>query len=225
MTARSRTSITGTAWSFTYVYEIPKLKANDSLSRGVGYVVNGWQIAGTTSFQSGTPYNVETGFDSNGDGVNNDRPSLGNPHAPLASYAFTGDWAGVSPASSATDRRYGFLPPSQCTPVSPSQVHWIVPSSGQGNVGRNSLIGPWYTSWAFSLTRSIKVHESQALQIRADMFNPFNQTHKDGDGYWPDMQLVTGVVPAGSGAASTFADFSTSQHGGRTIRMLLQYSF
>ena len=188
-------------------------------------MVNGWQIAGTAAFQSGTPYNVETGFDSNSDGVNNDRPSLSNPHAPLASYAFTGDWDGLSPNILCDGPTLWFSPTGQCNAVSPSQVHWVVPSSGQGNVGRNSLIGPWYTTWAFSLTRSIKVHEGQALQIRADMFNPFNQTNKDGDGYWPDMQLVTGVVPAGSGAASTFADFSTSQHGGRTVRMLLKYSF
>jgi carboxypeptidase family protein len=210
-------------WSFTYIYEIPKLKANDSFSRGAGYVLNGWQIAGTTAFQSGTPYNVETGFDSNGDGVPNDRPSLGNPHAPLASYAFTGDWDGLSPSILCDGPALWFN--NQCNPVSASQVHWIVPSNGQGNVGRNSLIGPWYTLWAFSLTRSIKVCEGHALQIRADLFNPFNQAHKDGDGYWPDMQLVTGVVPAGSGASSTFADFSTSQHGNRTIRMLLKYSF
>jgi hypothetical protein len=210
-------------FTFSYVYEIPKLKANDSFSRGAGYVVNGWQISGTTAFQSGTPYNVETGFDSNADGVTNDRPSLGNPHAPLASYAFTGDWDGL-PASTLCDGPTLWFN-NQCTFVSPSQVHWVVPSNGRGNVGRNSLTGPWYTSWAFSLTRTLKVHESQALEIRADLFNPFNQTHKDGDGYWPNMLLVSGIVPPGSGATSTFADFSTSQHGGRTVRMLLKYSF
>jgi hypothetical protein len=127
-------------------------------------VVNGWQIAGTTSFQSGTPYNVETGFDSNGDGVTNDRPSLGNPHAPLASYAFTGDWDGLSPNILCDGPTLWFL--TSALVSRPSQVHWIVPSNGQGNVGRNSLIGPWYTSWAFSLTRTIKVHESQRADPR-----------------------------------------------------------
>jgi Carboxypeptidase regulatory-like domain len=210
-------------WAFTYIYDIPKLKSKDSLTRGAGYIVNGWRISGTTSFQSGTPYNVNTGFDSNGDGVNNDRPSLGNPHAPLATYAFTGDWAGLSPNILCDGPTLRFS--NQCTPVSPSKVHWFVPSNGQGNVGRNSLIGPWYTSWAFSLARTITVHEGQALQIRADLFNPFNQTHRDGDGYWPNMQLVSGIVPADSAASSTFADFSTSLHGGRTVRMLLKYSF
>jgi Carboxypeptidase regulatory-like domain len=210
-------------WSFTYIYEIPALKANDSFSRGLGYVVNGWQIAGTTAFQSGTPYNVETGFDSNGDGVNNDRPSLGNPHAPLASYAFTGDWAGGSANTLCDGPTLWFF--NQCTFVPASQVHWIVPSSGQGNVGRNSLTGPWYTTWAFSLSRDIKVHENQALEVRADLFNPFNQAQRDGGGYWPNMQLVSGIVPATSSASSTFANFATSQHGGRTVRVMLRYSF
>jgi hypothetical protein len=69
------------------------------------------------------------------------------------------------------------------------------------------------------------MRENQALQIRVEIFNPFNQTHQDGDGYWPNMQLVSGIFPAGLGASSTFANFSTSLHGGRTIHMLLKYNF
>ncbi len=208
---------------FTYIYAFPKFTGQSTFATKLGHLLNGWQISGTTAFQSGTPYNVITGFDSNSDGVNNDRPSLANPRAPLASYGFTGDWAGQSPNMYCDGPMLWFF--NQCSPVSLSQVHWFVPSNGEGNVGRNSLTGPWYASWAFSLTRNITVHESHALQIRAEIFNPFNQAHKDGDGYWPNMQLVSGIVPAGSGAHSTLADFSSSLHGGRTIRMLLKYSF
>ena len=225
MIVPSRTFDHRQRWTFTYIYETPKLKANDLLSRRAGYVVNGWQISGTTAFQSGTPYNVETGFDSNGDGVNNDRPSLSNPHAPLATYAFTGDWAGFSPKILCDGPTLGIPRQISAFPSLAARFTGSYLPTVRGNVGRNSLIGPWYTSWAFSLTRNITVYESQTLQIRADMFNPFNQTHRDGDGYWPNMQLVSGIVPAGSGASSTFADFSTSLHGGRTIRMLLKYSF
>ena len=212
--------------AFTYIYDIPKFQPHDAFATGAGYLLNGWQLSGTTAFQSGTPYNVDDRlyFDSNGDGVNNDRPSLGNPRAPLASYAIAGDCDGLSP-NILCDGPTWFSPTGHCTPVSPAQVHWIVPPNGQGNVGRNSLIGPWYSSWAFSLNRDINLHAQQALQIRADLFNPFNQTHKDGDGYWPNMQLGTGIVPAGSGVSSTFANFATSQHGGRTVRVLLRYSF
>ncbi len=213
-------------WAFTYIYDIPKFAANGSLLRGAGYLLNGWQISGTTAFQSGTPYNVETGFDSNGDGVNNDRPSVGNPHAPLASYAFAANpWFASGAPSNLLCAGPTLWFSNSCTPVSSNQVHWIIPADGQGNVGRNSLIGPWYNSSAFSVTRNIPVHESQALHIRAEVFNPFNQTYRDGDGYWPNMQLVSGVVPSGSVASSTFANFSTSLHGSRMIRMLLKYSF
>jgi hypothetical protein len=209
--------------TFTYIYDIPKFETSGRFTTWTGYVLNGWQISGITSFQSGTPYNVTTGFDSNGDGINNDRPSLGNPRAPLSTYAFTGNWAGLSPNIFCDGPTLWFF--NQCTPVSLSQVHWFVPANGQGDLGRNSLIGPWYISWVLGLTRTIAVHESQAVQIRAELFNPFNESHKDGDGYWPNMQLTSGIVPAGSGASSTFADFSTSLHGGRTVRILLKYSF
>ena len=212
-------------WAFTYIYDIPKFAPHGAMASGLGHLLNGWQISGTTWFQSGTPYNVTTGFDSNNDGVNNDGPSLGDPHAPLASYAFTANpwFSSTLPSNLLCDGPTLWFT-NQCTFVSRSQVHWIVPANGQGNVGRNSLVGPWYTTWAFSLTRNVLVHEGQTLQIRGELFNPFNQTHRDGDGYWPNMQLVSGVVPTGSGASSTFADFSTSLHGGRTVRMLLKYS-
>jgi len=217
--------------AFTYVYEIPAFSTRDWFTTKLGHVLNGWQISGTTSFQSGTPYNVTTGFDTNGDGVPNDRPSLANPQAPLDSYAYAGVWASrftllhTSPPNGTYCDGPTLFVLHQCTPVSLGQVHWLVPANGQGNVGRNSLTGPWYNTWAFALTRTIQIREGHRLQMRAEVFNPFNQAHGDGDGYWPEMRLVSGIVPAGSAAHSTFADFATSRHGGRTMRMLMKYSF
>ena len=112
-------------------------------------------------------------------------------------------------------------------------VHSSLPQSGslvracQWSGKRGTQLAGWTLVHlvGLCLTRNIPVREGQAVQIRAELFNPFNQTHRDGDGYWPNMQLVSGIVPAGSGASSTFADFSTSLHGGRTVRMLLKYSF
>ena len=167
--------------AFTYVYEIPCVFHARQVHHKLGHVLNGWQISGTTSFQSGTPYNVTTGFDTNGDGVPNDRPSLANPQAPLDSYAFAGVWASrlSSLHTLPLNGTYCDGPTlwfsGQCAPVSLSQVHWVVPANGQGNVGRNSLTGPWYNTWAFALTRTIQVREGQRLQMRAEVFNPFNQ--------------------------------------------------
>jgi len=210
--------------TITYIYDIPKLKADNDLARGAGYVVNGWQISGTTAFQSGTPYNVETGYDTNGDGVGNDRPSISNPNAPIQTYGFSSEWWQGTPGQVCDGPTTWYDPNGTCHVTTASAVHWIVPPSGQGTFGRNGVIGPWYNTWAFSLNRTIKIHESQAFLIRADMFNPFNSGHQDGDGYWPNFTLTSGILPTSVGTSS-FGNFASSVHGARQIRMLLKYSF
>lgn len=212
-------------FTFAYIYDIPKLKNSNAFTQGAGYLVNGWQVSGTTSFQSGTPYNVENGYDSNGDGVSNDRPSVSNPKAPMQTYAFASEqWDGTvggycDGPTSMND------PNGNCHPTTPGAVRWVIPASGQGTLGRNALVGPWYSAWAFSLARNIKIHESQSFQIRADMFNPFNQGHKDGDGYWPSYTLLSGITATAPSTSNTFGDFAPAVHGARQIRMMLKYSF
>ena len=44
--------------------------------------LGGWSVAGISSFQSGAPFTVGNGFDRNNDGIQNDRPDIGNPLAP-----------------------------------------------------------------------------------------------------------------------------------------------
>jgi hypothetical protein len=51
------------------------------------YPIGGWQIAGITTFQSGTPFSVANGSDRNNDGIGADRPDIGNPNAPLSTLA------------------------------------------------------------------------------------------------------------------------------------------
>ena len=63
----------------TYVYDIPKFRDDSNLAaKTLGYVVNGWQMAGTAAFQSGAPYTVSDGFDKTADGTASDRPSINN---------------------------------------------------------------------------------------------------------------------------------------------------
>jgi hypothetical protein len=142
----------------------------------------------------------------------------------MQTYGFSSEWWQSTPGQVCDGPTTWADPNGTCHVTTASAVHWIVPPSGQGTVGRNSLVGPWYNTWAFSLTRNIKVQESQSLQIRADMFNPFNSTHQDGDNYWPNYTLTSGILPSSVGT-STFGDFSNSLHGNRSIRMLLKYSF
>ena len=63
-------------WVFSYVYELPWLKQQRNL---LGYVVGGWQVSGITAYESGNPYTITNGQDSDGlEG--NDRPNF-NPLA------------------------------------------------------------------------------------------------------------------------------------------------
>jgi Carboxypeptidase regulatory-like domain/TonB dependent receptor len=56
-------------------WELPWWKEQQHV---LGYVLGGWQISGTYSFQSGQPFTIITGVDSNGDGdPANDRPHVG----------------------------------------------------------------------------------------------------------------------------------------------------
>ena len=65
-------------WVFSYVYELPWMKQQRNL---LGYVVGGWQVSGLTAYESGNPYTITNGQDSDGlEG--NDRPDfnpLGRP--------------------------------------------------------------------------------------------------------------------------------------------------
>ena len=59
----------------SYIYDIPFLK--DSSSAFLRYVVAGWQVAGVTTVQSGTPVNVTIGGDIANIGITGlQRPNL-----------------------------------------------------------------------------------------------------------------------------------------------------
>jgi hypothetical protein len=43
-----------------------------------------------------------------------------------------------------------------------------------GTAGRNILIGPGFNNLDLTFTRTLRLHERAALQLRADAFNVFN---------------------------------------------------
>lgn len=58
--------------TFNYLWEIPAPKQGL-----IGAIIGGWQIAGVTQTQSGAPFTIRTGVDSNGDGsLTADRPNI-----------------------------------------------------------------------------------------------------------------------------------------------------
>jgi len=205
---------------FTYVYDVPQWKGAEGLEKPVAAVVNGWQLMGTTQFQTGNPENIEVGYDANGDGITNDRPLLGNPSAPLNTYAWDGTWCGYAPGTYISGP--ALWNDGDCSPaalVSKNSVHWIVPAYGQnGNVSRNSMLTPGYEDWDFGIQRTIKIHESQQFDFRAEMFNVFNH----GNTGTPATTLTSIPDP---GQFNPFLNYASTVSGHRNVRFYFKYSF
>lgn len=211
--------------ALTYVYNLPKLPAysmKDNAALGfLGHVYNGWQISGTTQFQSGAFANVQTGYyqgsyDFNFDGIGNDRPALGNPSAPVNTFGVqNGNVVCAGPA---------FMAGGACTPIDPSTVHWIagepfVAGVPTNVVGRNSYLTPGRQDWTFAIEKKVKIGERQTVAYRVDLFNPFNHANTG----IPNLTLQSGIPANGD---STFGVLSPWTLGGnRWMRMSLKYSF
>src|SRR5262249_46666404 len=74
-----------------YIYEIPWFKSTWAQTSAVRQVFSGWQFSGITSYQSGQPFTIVTGVDSNGNGAGGDRPNF-NPNGVLTLDPQTGNW-------------------------------------------------------------------------------------------------------------------------------------
>ena len=192
----------------------------------VGNIVNHWAIAGVTQFQTGSPENVENGFDVDGDGIGNDRPILNNPKAPKNSYAFDDAWwFGESDGGlcSGTSFWNTNLP---CEFVANDSVRWVIPAYGTHPahpVGRNSLYSKGLQQWDMNIQRSFKLHEKLTLDFRGELFNAFNH----GLGGLNGTTLVTDInTDAFSNSGSnSFDDPAFSNNGHRHARLFLRIQF
>jgi outer membrane receptor protein involved in Fe transport len=119
------------------------------VSKGVDYLIGGWQFNSTTTIQSGLPFNV--GIDTSGiSDTGPNRPDL------------IGD-----PQIGEGGRRRWFDPTA-----------FAKPAVGTfGNLGRNSLRGPNYWRTDASLFKKFRFTESKELEFRIESVNVFNHVN------------------------------------------------
>jgi hypothetical protein len=129
------------------------------------YMLGGWQLAGITTFQSGTPFTVANGFDRNNYGDRQDRPDIGNPNAPLNTRAI------LSPTCTT-----GYQNPDTGSCISPLGVHWVegVGFPNASTVGRNTLRTGGTNNFDLNLTKSIPLGETRRLELRWEALNALN---------------------------------------------------
>lgn len=154
-----------------YVYALPAKVRN----RGLGYVVNGWQISGTVFWHSGIPFSVlSTPYSANGNGiVNGSGPQFASvvpgvplyEHAPIPGVTQPGtvQWLNPNAFVSAVD-------PSTGACAGGNNVN----NCQFGNLGRNALRGPNFTWSDFYLTKSFPLAEHLKLRFDTQFFNVFN---------------------------------------------------
>ncbi len=142
-----------------YIYDFPSLFQGKRL---LHTAVDGWQVSGITTFQTGAPFMVT----ANVDGYNNQlltgsytegtrvsivgNPYLGTSHDP---------YHRLNPAA--------FRAPQVGDP-------------GIGNEGQNQFTGPGINNTNLALQKQFRVKERYNFQLRLDAFNVFNHTQFNG---------------------------------------------
>ena len=140
-----------------FSYEVPNFyQSHPRLGKG-------WQLNGILTLRSGSPFNVNLFDDYNGTGEFFPRPDLvGDPYA------------GTSTPDAFLNLS-AFAVPCTLDPAGDGSAASCIPGTQHfGSLGRNSLIGPGYSNFDFSLFKTTPLTERVSLQLRAEIFNLFN---------------------------------------------------
>ena len=143
-------------------------------------LVEGWQLSGIFTAQSGTPFSISDGFDQAGldNNVASTRPSVVpgcNPYVEKRALGPT-----------------GVVEPEWLNPV--NTCFTLEPVGTLGNARRDSLFGPRFINFDFALLKNTKITERLSAQFRAEFFNIANRS----DFIAPNGSLFTGVCAIGA---------------------------
>jgi hypothetical protein len=165
-------------WNINYVHENKVAKA----------VFNGWTISSVAYFISGGPFTVSTGSNKNFDSLGQSRPVAVpgvNPKLDPHRCRVCG-FTGQSPNSVVTQWFNGTYSAANTTialaqaagqaffPNGPGVPGGIGPGGADGNVGRDSLIGPGLKDMDAGLLRNFTFPHGTVFQFRAEVTNVMN---------------------------------------------------
>jgi hypothetical protein len=138
-------------------------------------VVNGWSITPVVYLISGGPFTVSTGSNKNDDSLGQSRPDYNtvNPVSPKLS-PHRCRVCGTNSELTAwfNNAAYTANGPPGSNPNAP--LGGIGPGGADGNVGRDSLIGPGLKDLDLGLFRNITFERGMVFQFRAEATNALN---------------------------------------------------
>jgi hypothetical protein len=167
--------------ALSFVWSLPSPS-----SASMRWILGGWEVSGIFTKQSGAPFSPLNSFgactDANGDGnLTNDRPSIGDPRAPLDRVALAKD-------PNCLDLTQGYVDVFGNS-IDPSTAHFVqVPLGARtgstftaggatfvaGNAGRNILRGPSLSQLDLSVHKELRLTERLALHLRMEAFDILN---------------------------------------------------
>jgi hypothetical protein len=200
-------------------------RALDLRNKFSNAIAGGWQLSGTTTWESGLPFTptyAECGNDQDIDsnfgspGTSSDcRPNIGTGSLAMS----------VGPLNPETHTRTYFTPVAALTANSSTSGPFTRPAFGTiGNIGRNSFRGPSDYFADASLFKTFSITEHLKAQFQFQAFNVFNHVPLgapsatnarciDCSASAGDPGMITGVDSAVSGTGLPY--MRTLQFGGR----------
>jgi len=182
-------------------YMVPRI----SLPKAVDKIVNGWELSGTVSWQTGFPFTIFSGADNSLSGMLGDRADLAVASVQQAVLG--------SGRSHAAEVQEWF------------NTSAFVPNALQtfGDTGKNILRGPRFFDADLAAVKNAKITERLSMEFRAEFFNAFNNVNFGRpDGNLADIGATYGEITglAGSSSSNTYG---TAQP--RIIQFAVKFSF
>jgi hypothetical protein len=175
----------------SYIWEVPGPRTGV-----LGQIIGGWQLSGVTSGQSGQPFTIITGVDSNGDATDtglSDRPNVNT----------SGSFVWDKDHKTFTNNGYYTVPLG-------SNNLPLANSLGNGNAPRNSERGAAWWNTDLSLMKRFDLPGTVQFMARVDVFNLLNQ-----DNYGAPVNSMN----------STSFGLNTNDFGRRVIQLGGKFTF
>src|SRR5262249_54706169 len=113
---------------------------------------------------------------------------------------------------------FGVDPVTGAFTATANDFHYFVILGQNGDVGRNTFIGPGQMFYNTAIQRTFKFLERQSLTFRAEFFNAFNHPNLFTGGTASDTNSYSLTNP-------NFIDLPATINGNRQIKFWLKYAF
>jgi hypothetical protein len=153
--------------------------------------ISGWEISGVTVFQSGTPFTITDSGGAVFYGVTGSR----------ANYAAGATLATAELSGSTESRLSEYF----------NTAAFARAGNYFGNVGRNTMRGPFQRNIDFSVQKRFRITERMSLQFRSEFFNVLN--------------MVSFSNPNSSSASTSFGVITATEGNPRVVQFALKLMF